>query len=327
MSGAATPVLFATICNTVGEASAYALWFTGGGRQYVVDLSGHLNDAAGLTGIAYHNGRIYVAVQSHASRILVLDMALNVVDTITHETFNDLHSLHVVGDTLLIASARHGALLTRNLTTGETVPHVRFDPRAWVCDALCVPDDIWLCCHQLGYLDSAASGGGVFSVRHRRALLDGLSGPHSLIPYRDGYVVLDSANAGLVYFTPGGARQTVRLQGFLRGAVMSGEDSLLVAGGPDRTISRKNPRGDGTRGLREVLHERLRVFEVKQRTVARITLPEFPGFEVYDLFALPGTAGLRPAADRIIHAEPGLFARFFYTSLITSHARASEAGT
>ena len=327
MSGHSSSVLFATICNTVGEASPYTLWFTDGGRQYVTDLSGHLDDAAGLTGIAYHNGRLYLAVQSQSSRILVLDMGLNVVDTITHPEFNDLHSLHVIGDHLLIVSARAGSLFRRNLTTGETVAHVRFNPNAWVCDVLCTSDDIWLCCHNLRFLDEAARDGGVFSVRERRTLLDGISGPHSLMRYRDEYVILDSANARVVFFTPGGPARTVQLQGFLRGAVMSGEDTLLIAGGPDRTISRKNPEGDGSRGLRQVLDERLRIFEVTRGTLAKVILPECSGFEIYDLFALPAAAGLRPAADRVIPAELGLFARYYYTSLITAHIRASEAGS
>jgi hypothetical protein len=322
MSGAQGSPLFATICNTVGEASAYSLWFTLGGAQYVADLTDHLKDAAGLTGIAFYNGRIYVAVQSHASRILVLDMELNVVDTITHEGFSDLHSLHVVGDTLLVVSARSGCLFRRNLETGETTVYVRFDPRSWVCDVLCTPDDVWLCCHYLSYFDPEARDGGVFSLRDRRAVVDGLSGPHSLIPYRDGYAVLDSANARLVFFKPGGDRRAVQLQGFLRGAQISGEDSLLVAGGPDRTMSRKNPEGDGSRDLREVLQERLRIFEVKQGALTRVIMPECPGFEIYDLFAVPAAAGFRPAADRIIPAEQGLFARYYYTSLITAHVRA-----
>ena len=327
MSGTASSVLCATICNTVGEASVYPLWFSLGGQQYVTDLSGHMADAAGLTGIAYHNGRIYLAVQSHVPRILVLDMALNVVETITHEGFNDLHSLHVVGDTLLIVSARSGCVFRRNLPTGETVPHGRFDPRAWVCDVLCTPDDLWLCCHNLSYFVPEAQGGGVFSVRERKVIVEGLSGPHSLIHYRDGYAVLDSASAQLLFFKPGGDSRTVQLQGFLRGALVSGEDTLLVAGGPDRTISRKNPEGDGARGLRQVLQERLRIFEVKQGALARMMLPECPGFEIFDLFAIPASSGLQPDPQRIIPADPGLFARFWYTSLVTAHARASEAGS
>jgi hypothetical protein len=326
MSGSSTQFVFATICNTVGEASAYTLWFTEGGRQFVVDLSGHLGDAGGLTGIAYHNGHIYVAVQSARSRILVLDMGLNVVDTITHEAFNDLHSLHVVGDTLVIVSARRGAVLRRNLGTGETVPFIQFDPRTWVCDALCVPDDVWLCCHNLSYLDANAQGGGLFSLRQSRVLMDGLSGPHSVMPYRDGYIVLDSANAQVIFFNLSGMRETVRLEGFLRGAVVLGADTLLVAGGPDRTMSRKNPEGDGARGLRQVLRERLRIFEFKQNALARVLLPESPGFEIYDLLALPASVGLAPNADKVIPVGQGLFARYYYTSLITAHVRLSEAG-
>lgn len=191
------PVLFATICNTVGEASPYALWFMRDGRQYFVDLSGHLDRAAGLTGIAYRDGRLYLTVRSHEPRILVLAMTLRVIDTITHESFNDLHAPHVIGDT------------------------------------------------------------------------------------------------------------------------------LLVAGGPDRTMSRKNPEGDGARALRQVLDERPRLFEVTQGASVRLILPECPGYEIYELFALPAAAGLRPAEDRVIPADPGLFARYYYTSLITAHARAS----
>lgn len=327
MSESANNVLFATICNTVGEASAYSLWLMANGRQFVVDLSGHLNDASGLTGIAWHDGRIYVAVQSPAPRILVLDVTLNVVDTIRHESFSDLHSLHVVGDFLFIVSARSGILFRRDLRTGEMTVQARFDPRTWVCDALCMADDIWLCGHNISYLDSAAQGGGIFSMRERRAVVDGLSGPHTLMRYGDGFAVLDSANAQVVFFVPGGERRTVQLQGFLRGAVISGKDTLLVAGGPDRTMSRKNPEGDGARGLRQVLHERLRVFELKPDAPVKVFLPEFPGFEIYDLFPLPAGIAVRPAADRIIPAEPGLFARFYYTSLITAHVRASEAAT
>jgi hypothetical protein len=327
MSGTASGVLCATICNTLGEASGFPLWFSLAGQQYVTDLSSHLADSAGLTGIAYHNRRLYLAVQSHMSRILVLDMTLNVIGTITHEGFNDLHSLHVVGDTLLIVSTRSGCVFRHSLATGETVPHVRFDPRAWVCDVLATQDDLWLCCHNLSYFVPDAQGGGVFSVRDRNVVVQGLSGPHSLIRYRDGYAVLDSASASLLFFKSGGETRAVQLQGFLRGAQVSGEDTVLVAGGPDRTISRKNPDGDGARGLRQVLQERLRIFEVKQGAAARIMLPECPGFEIYDLFAVPASAGLQPDPQRTIAAEPGLFARYWYTSLVTAHARADGAGT
>jgi hypothetical protein len=325
LSSTQSPILLATICDTVGEASPHALWFADGGRQFVADLSDEIGEASGFTGIAHHKDRLYLAVQSRTARILVLDSRLNVVETIAHELFSDLHSLHVVGDLLLIVSARAGALVRRDLNTGETAAHIRFDPRAWVCDALCLPDDIWLCCHNLAFLDPAAKEGGLFSIRERKAILDGLSGPHSIVPYRDEFAILDSARAQLVFFRPGGPRRTVRLRGFLRGAVRTGDESLLVAGGPDRTLSRKNPAGDGRRALRQVLDERLRLFEVTNSAVARVMMPEVPGFEIYDLCLLP--AGLpRPAPERVLPAETGLFARFWYTSLITAQTKASLSG-
>ena len=322
MSSTQPAFLLATICNAVGEATPHALWLSDGNRQFVADLSDCIGECSGLTGIAHHRDRLFLAVQAQEARILVLDMHLNQVETIRHELFNDLHALHVVGDTLLIVSARAGALVRRDLNTGETVAHVRFDPRAWVCDALCLPDDIWLCCHNLAFLDPAAKGGGLFSLRQRKAILDGLSGPHTVFPYRDEFAILDSARGQLVFFAPDGPRRAVQLQGFLRGATRTGPDSLLVAGGPDRTISRKNPEGVGHRGLRDVLPERLRLFEVANGIATKVLLPEMPGFEVFDLYPLP--AGLlTPAPERLIPAEPGLFARFWYTSLVTAHARAA----
>jgi hypothetical protein len=325
MSITQSSILLATICNTVGEASPHALWFADSGRQFVADLSDEISDASGFTGIAYHKDRLYLAVQSAAARILVLDQHLNVIETITHELFNDLHSLHVIGDMLLIVSARAGALVRRNLNTGETVAHIRFDPRAWVCDALCLPDDIWLCCHHLTFLDPVAKEGGLFSVREHRAILDGFSHPHSIIPYRDEFAILDSARAQLVFFRLGGSRRSVQLQGFLRGVVRTGDDSLLVAGGPHRTVSRKNPEGGDHRAdLRQVLDERLRLFEVTNGTAARVILPEVPGFEMYDLCLLP--AGLlQPAPERALQVETGLFARFWYTSLIAAQIKASKS--
>ena len=316
--------LFATICNAVGETSPYTLWFTDGRRQFVADLSEHMAEAAGLTGVAFHDGRLYLAVQSHQARILVLDMSLGLLDTIRDDLFNDLHALRIAGGQLLVVSARGGAVVRRDLTTGESAALVRFDPRAWVCDVFPTADDLLLCAHNLPFLDQAATGGGVFSVRQRKAIVSDLSGPHTIIANGADLVVLDSAHAQVVFFGMEGERRRVALKGFLRGAVVTGPDTMLVAGGPDRTISRKNPEGDGLRGLRQVLDERLRLFDMKGDVVTSVFIPEAPAFEIYDLLRLPADAGFRPDPARIIPAEPGLFARFFYTSLITAHARASQ---
>jgi hypothetical protein len=314
-------VLVATICNTIPDVSPYALWFSDGIRQGVLDLSDHIRGSSGLTGIAYHHGRIYVAVQGTFSRILVLDLALNVVEVFVDENFNDLHSLHIEGDALLVVSPRNGKLLKRDLATGSTVVMSNFDPEAWVSVALYEPDDIWLCGHHLRYLDPAARDGGVFSTALGRLVLDGLVRPHSLMRYRDGFVVLDSGNARVVYFNRHGITQTCQLNGFLRGAIAVDDGTLLVAGGPHRTISRKNPAGVASRSLRDVAHERLQIFEVKKGEHTRTYLPELPGFEIYDLLVLPEAVRLVPDEERVVRVEQGAFARLYYVTLLDALLR------
>ncbi len=320
-------VVAATICNTIGDASPYAFWVSDGKRQFVLDLSNHMRNASGLTGMAYRHNRIYVAVQGVPSRILVLDMTLNVVDLIVDENFNDLHSLHIVDDALLIVSPKNGKLLRRDLATGVTTVIANFDPEAWVSVVHCRPNDIWLCGHHLRYLDPKAQGGGIFSIAKAGSVLDGLIRPHSLISHRDGFVVLDSGNARVVYFDESGIKQTCQLHGFLRGVAVTGDDTLLVAGGPHRTISRKSPAGVAGRSLRDVAHERVKIFELHQGRHNRTYLPELPGFEIYDLLVLPADVALTPREDGLIEVEQGMFARFYYVSLLDATFRLNGART
>ena len=318
-------VIVATICNTIRDAGAYALWFSDGRRQCVLDLSDAMQNSSGLTGVACHNNRIYVAVQSVPSRILVLDMSLQVVEVIADDDFDDLHSLHIVGDVLFIVSPKNGKLLRRDLATGGNSVVANFDPAAWVSVVHCWPDDIWLCGHHLRFLDPSARDGGIFSIAQGRTVLDGLIRPHSLIAYRNEFVVLDSGNARVVYFDRNGINKVAQLHGFLRGAAVTGEDTLLVAGGPHRTISRKNPAGEASRSLRDVAHESLRIFELDQGKHARTWLPELPGFEIYDLLVLPPDVALTPGKDRVVELEQGTFARFYYVTLVDALYRLRAA--
>jgi hypothetical protein len=68
VSSTQSSILLATICNTVGQASPYALWFAEGERQFVADPSDEIGDASGFTGIAYHEDRLYLAVCSPGPR-------------------------------------------------------------------------------------------------------------------------------------------------------------------------------------------------------------------------------------------------------------------
>jgi hypothetical protein len=97
-----------------------------------------------------------------------------------------------------------------------------------------------------------------------------------------------------------------------------------VAGGPHRTISRKNPAGAASRTLRDVAQERVKIFEVKQGEHTRTYLPELPGFEIYDLLVLPADVVLAPSDDRVVDIEQGAFARYYYVTLLDALLRLSN---
>jgi hypothetical protein len=313
-------ILVATICNTIGDACSHALWVSDGTREYVADLSMHTRGAAGLTGVAYRDERLYVAVQAAETRILTLDLALNVVATVEDDRFRDLHSLRISGAGLYVASPGNGLVLRRDLTTGVTEIVADYGRSAWVADAYVTSDDIWICCHNLSFIAPGALGGGIYSVGRGQVLLDGLGKPHTVLEYRDGFVVLDSLNAEVVFFDLAGTRRVTRLEGFLRGAAVTESGKLLVAGGPHRLVSRKTPGDVIEQGLREAAANRLKIFELTGETPTGVHVPEMPGFEIYDLLILPADVRLTPPEERVVQVEHGMFARFYYSVLMKALA-------
>lgn len=316
-------ILIATICNTIREASPYALWVSDGTRQYVVDLSDHIRGPGGLTGIAYRDSLLYVAVQAAESRILILDLALNVVGSIVDDRFRELHSLHIAGNALYMASPANGLVLRIDFGTNDIDVVADFGRPPWVAGVHLTTDDIWVCAHNLSFIDAAAQGGGVYSVRRRQTVLDGLGKPHTLMAYRGGFLVLDSVNSGVVLFDLAGTRRVISLEGWLRGAAVTADGRLLVAGGPHRLVSRKNPAEVVRQGLRDTASNRLKLFELTDESLTRAYLPEMPGFEIYDLLIMPTGIKLTPAEDRIVKVQRGMFARLYYAALMNALAGGS----
>ena len=309
-------ILVATICNTIPAAGSYALWVSDGTRQYVADLSDHTAGAAGLTGIARHGGHLYVAVQGGQPRILVLDQTLTVVRAIADPRFADLHSLHIADGGLFIASAANGLVFRYDIVSGGTEVLADFGRPPWVAGVFVTNGDIWVCAHNMAFIDPSAAEGGVYNVTKACTILDGLGKPHTLMAWRDQYLVLDSARSEAVFFDPAGVRSRVALGGWLRGAAAASDETLLIAGGPHRLVSRKRPAGVVDQGVRDVANDRLRIFALTDRQLTRTYIPEMPGFEVYDLLMLPDTVRLTPRAERIVAVERGMFARLYYAALI-----------
>ena len=321
---AAGPTLLATVCNTVPNATPVALWLGCGETQRVIDLGdtiGHPGDV-GLTGLAWHAGRLYCAVQtSTESRIVVLDRSLSHVATIASAEFADLHSLTVMGDGLLIASTGNGRVLRHDFADGRIETLCDLSTEVHLNSACRDGEDLLVCCQSLQPLDRAARHGGIYSVAERRVLLDDLGYPHSVMHIGDEFLVLDSGRSRVLRFGRDGIRQEQRLEGFLRGASLSG-GALFVAAGPQRLVSRSTGNIWHERTLREALTERLTLYELDAETLAvRSSRPVVAaGFELYDVLALPANAGLDPVPERLLPADPTAFARLFYNAFKTSQA-------
>lgn len=186
--------LLATVCNTTPNAVPYALWLAANDDEYLVDLSDVLGRPGdgGLTGMACHGARIYVAVQSaEAARILVLNRHLVPIDVVASPDFMDIHSLHISGDSLLVCSTGRQAVIRVDVSDHRATTLCEFDAPIHLNSACFDGPELLVCCHYPGRVVPEASGGGVIDATERRVVLAGLEQPHSLKPWDSGFLVLD----------------------------------------------------------------------------------------------------------------------------------------
>jgi hypothetical protein len=318
--------LLATICNPTPNAKALTLWLGGGDDEHWLDLSDAVNQPgdAGLTGIARHGEHIFVAVQSGATpRILVLDRTLALVETITSPEFADLHSLHVVGDTLVAVSTGQRCVLRIGLSDRNVAKPFQCTPRIHLNSVHLDEHELLLCCHYLRHLDPTARDGGIFSVYDGRVVLDGLEQLHSVIRVGDAYIVLDSERSEVLRFDRSGIRQRQTLEGFLRGCAVFG-DTVLVAGSVRRVASRATGRTQQPLPPRTVMAERVVIHELDAATlqVRARHLPILPGFEIYGMLAVADADGIQPSVDRLVRAEHHAAAALFYAAAKRSDGEA-----
>lgn len=306
--------LLASVCNTTFNAVPFSLWLARGEAQYVVDLSDALNcpGDAGLTGLAWHDGMLYAAVQSTRPRILVLDRNLKPHDVLESSAFADLHSLHITGDSLLVAATGNNSLIRLDLKQRTAVSLCRTDEKIHLNSACFDGDDLLICYHRLSSQDKRLSAGGVMNTATRSVLLDGLGLPHSLMPLDDGYLVLDSTGSRVIRFDHGGVRAEQKLAGFLRGAAAAG-GALYVASSTRRVVSRRNPAISPARNLWQIMSERVRVYRLDRRTLTIRSAfdPIIAGFEIYELLPL-ALDSIEPDAERLLRPDHNSIAQLFY---------------
>lgn len=307
--------LLASICNTTSNATPFTLWLARGASEYLVDLSTALGTPgdSGLTGLAWHDGTLYAAVQSgEAPRILQLDHSLTPIGAITAPMFTDLHSLHQTGDGMLVAATGTNTVLRLDLTARTVASLCSGSEKIHLNSACYDGDALLICYHRLVTEDRRLTAGGVLDTTTRRVLVDGLGLPHSLMSYRNGFVVLDSVGARVLRFDRSGVLAEQTLKGFPRGAAVAG-NTLYVASSTLRYVSRSKPAPTPARTLWQVMAERVRIYALDAETLAvRAEYePILPGFEIYELLVVPDDA-LDPPVERLLQPDRGAIAQLFY---------------
>jgi hypothetical protein len=308
--------LAATVCNTTSNMAPYSLWIAKGEREYLVDLTDllHPEQDVGLTGLTYHKGKIYLAVQSGVNpRILVFDRHLECVETITHPDFNDLHSLSIAKGCLLVASTGNQSVIAIDLENHGTSTLFRTDHKVHANSVVQDATGLLVCCQSPRHLFSTASQGGVLDITNQRVIVDGLGYPHSLQPSGNKFIVLDSSGERIIRFDRSGVVQQQAASGFLRGAA-AGAGCLFVAGSVGRIISRKNPQPVTSRASWEALSERVCIHELDEKTLAlrRTHFPLVAGFEIYELLVLEGNDTVESPSGRLLMPTQYGFSRAFY---------------
>jgi hypothetical protein len=326
--------LLATICNTTRNAVPFALWMARGERQYMVDLSDALDKPGdvGLTGLAWLDGHFYAAVQTSTSpRILVLNRQLAVVDVVSSPDFMDLHSLHAADDTLIAASTGHNAVVRVDPATRATYRVCGLEAKLHANSAFVSPGRTLVCCHYAARIVPEATGGGVVDVTQGRVVVDGLDGPHSLMPDGSAFLVLDSGASRVIRFDDGGILQEQALGGFLGGCSIAG-DTLYVASSTRRVVSRKRPDASVARSYWEDMRAQVRIFTLDAASLA-VTgeyAPLVPGFEIYEMLVVDSARAPDPPADRLLEPDANMLAQAYYEAAKFAyaelHQRATAAG-
>lgn len=319
--------LFASICNATPGGASFALWMARGGDEFVIDLSDVVDPATdtGLTGLAWRDGVLYCAVQSGRPRLILLDRRLSPIDVIENPAFNDLHSLHVMEDALLVTSTGNESLLRLDPSDRSVTPLYQSTEERHINSACTDGLAKLICYHGRQDQDHKMRAGEVMSLADRTVFLQGLGMPHSLMPNDDGFIVLDSVESRVIRFDSTGVLMDKPLVGFLRGAAIQ-NGTLFVASSTIRYVSRSQPEVPALRDLRQAMKECVRIYVLDAGTleVQTVLEPTLPGFEIYDLLAVnPDT--IEPSAERLLRPSANAISQLFYYESKRAHAALNAA--
>ena len=189
--------LFATVCNTTPNMAPWSLWIAKGENEYLVDLADllHKENDVGLTGLAYHKGKIYLAVQTGLNpRILVFDRHLECIETISHPEFADIHSLYIANGVLLVVSTGNQSVIAVDLKDHGATTLFRTEHKIHANSVIRDTIGLLVCCQSPKHMFSTAQQGGVIDAANQYANSTGLS----IVVHGSGEVNHDIADPSAV---------------------------------------------------------------------------------------------------------------------------------
>jgi hypothetical protein len=304
------PTHLVTFCN-VGRGAFALLDAEGILETRAVDMAGLGRNAGGIVGAAFHEGRCYLAVQSHPPAIAVFDDDWTQVDLFEPGGIKDIHGLAVHDGSLLIASTGTNQIVACDLATGALRPFWS-DPAA-LSDTVHVND----IAAEGGRVVASRFGprrsdgqrsGDVFDVLTGETLVAAIREPHSVVLVEGTVHVLESPTGDLVRCHPGfSPRRLYGIVGYARGLAV-GRTTVAIGKSGYRRQSRQ---GIGDSRLApfaptqaaEDAQALSGVFMIDRvRGESHFIDTNDIGPEVYAVVGLP--EGILPASDRAGAAEP-----------------------
>lgn len=301
-------MLLISHCNTEQVAWFGLSLHDADANSWFVDLSDCGLDPTidkGITGLFQDGDRIYAAIQStNGGKVLVLDAALNPLETIYLQLAEDLHSIAVADGVLYVTSTRNNSLVIFDLGRREESIYWQHEGYIHLNDIKFHRGEVYVLSQDSPHTETN-TGGTVTRLSDRKTIVTGLDQPHSLW-FNDNILTVLSSRVGnimQVNLDSLECRRLAHLPGYVRGIWQSG-DRFYAATSAERLHSRKSgpdkvyvENFDNYMGNPEFQSH---LYQLDRDGNVLDSLPlSALNFEVYDLLglkAMPNPDRLRPGA-------------------------------
>ena len=264
-------------------------------------VQGEIKDIArGMTGLCYHNNKVYCAFQNDG--IGVLDEGLNLIQHYKSPNIKDPHSLNICNNTIYIISTGSNSIYkmeidNNGLITNEqmhwNVPEIETDYDYVHLNSLSITENGQFATYfgkrNKGQNWNEVENGKLVDILSGKTILDNLNQPHSLLLNGSKTLLFCESNTGLVKNHKGIIKG--KFNGYIRGLAKT-ENLYLLAENARRKISKSRIGQIAGRinTFEDPVISDSKLYLIKPRsfTVSNvISLSEF-GNEVYDILPLPG---------------------------------------